>query len=591
MTNSLHKGHHIATWFQTTRGCGLVLAGVILLLYGRSVGWGFVLDDLRQIRLMEDYHQGRRSTLGLYQFLVSDQGNRQARRAGWYVWWVGDDVRYRHWRPASEWLLYGQYLAFGKHPAGYHCVGLVLYVIGTLLVLALFRMVAGDERLARWAALVFAVMAGHAIPVVFISAQSDLLALVLGAAAMLAAGRYVKGGGTARLLLAAAFYSLALGSKEACLPLAVLPVCFALAFRHERGASRRAGSATVLLTMLGLVWFGFYVHGGYGANNSVMLDPVHDPVGYLTAMPGRALALLSSLVIPINPFLFCLRPRGFPWLIGYCVVGAAALVAIGRRIWRGERRRQGVGAMALWILPFLPLLACTVPDDRVMVLPSIGFAFLVGAWITGRPASDRRLNKVPLFLFVAVQAAFAVGAGQFMRFIAVERHAFSRAAVAGFGRLLRPGDCAFFLNDRRDSDVLFVQLRFEEVAGMRDVRAAFLSDAEDPIVSRVDRYRLRIRAADAGLFRGFMGAMGTSRDRPKREGDELDAGEFTGRITKVTDGVVQEVVLRFAKPLESESYRFYSCDLFGRPVLWKLPPAEQPAKESGPPQAPPRVRR
>lgn len=576
MTNGLHRNNPITSWYQNTRYCGLVLAGVILLLYGRSLSWGFVLDDLRQVRLLEDYHEGRRDTLGLYQFLNSDEGNRMARQSGWYTWWVGDDVRYRHWRPASEYLLYGQYAVFGNQPAGFRAVSIALYMVGAWLVLALFRVISGDERLSRWAALVFVLMAGHAIPVVFISAQSDVLALALGVAAMLAAARFVKTGPAWSLVLAAVLYVVALGSKEACLPLAVLPLGFSWLFRQRPGARRRAWGITAFMMVIGLTWLAFYVRGGYGANNSVMLDPLHDPVGYLIAMPQRALALLSSLVIPVNPFLFLLRPRGAPWLLGYCVLGATALAAMAWRIRQGRRGRDGVGLMALWIIPFVPILSCTVPDDRVMLLPSVGFAFLVGVWITGQKSGvgEGRLNRVPLILFVAIHAAFAVGSTQFFKFIAQDRREMLRAAVSGFGRDLSPGDCAFFLNDRRDYHVLFVQLCFEEVAGRRDVSAAFLSDAEDPLVSRVDRHSLRIRSQGVGLFTGFVGGMGTSRDRPKRVGDELEAGEFTGRITEVRDGQVREVVLRFRKPLDSDSYRFYWCDPVGRPVPWELPPME-----------------
>jgi len=575
MTNGLHRSNPIVSWYQNTHYCGLVLAGVILLLYGRSLSWGFVLDDLRQVRLLEDYHEGRRDSLDLYQFLVSDHGNRLARDMGWYAWWVGDDVRYRHWRPASEYLLYGQYVVFGNQPAGFRAVSIMLYMVGTWLVLALFRVVSDDERLSRWAALVFALMAGHAIPVVFISAQSDVLALALGVGAMLAASRFVKTGPAWSLILAAVLYVVALGSKEACLPLAVLPLGFLWLFRHRPGAGRRAWGITAVMVVIGLVWLAFYMRGGYGANSSVMLDPLHDPVGYFRAMPKRALALLSSLVIPINPFLLLLRPRGAPWLLAYCVLGAAALAAMGWRIRQGHRGRRGVALMALWPIAFLPILVCTVPDDRVMLLPSVGFAFLVGAWMTGRNRDgEARLNKVPLILFVVIHSAFAVGSSQFFRFMAQDRREFLQAAVSRFGRELSAGDCAFFLNDRRDYQVLFVQLCFEEVTGMRGVSAAFLCDAEDPIVSRVDGRSLRIRSTNVGLFTSFVGLMGTSRNRPKQVGDELEAGEFTGRITDVKDGQVREVVLRFRNPLESDSYRFYWCDPDGRPIPWTLPPVD-----------------
>ena len=231
--------------------------------------------------------------------------------------------------------------------------------------------------------------------------------------------------------------------------------------------------------------------------------------------------------------------------------------------------------MALWILPFIPLLACTIPDDRVMMLPSIGFAFLIGAWITrSRTDGTKRLWKVPMVWFVAVQCVVGAAIVHTMRLIELDASAFSQATIAGFGRPLRDGDYAFFLNDMRESQVLFLQLCFEAEAGMSGVRAAFLSDEQDPIVRRVDDYTLRIRSQDEGMFTGFIGAMGTSRDREKREGDVFDADELTGRIVDVTNGVVREVELRFRRPLESEAYRFFWCDASARPRKWPIPEAE-----------------
>lgn len=560
----------IAAWFETTRRPGLVLAGLILLLYGRSLSRGFILDDHRHLRLMEAFHRGERDTLDLYQFLVSDAGNRRERLAGWYPWWLGDDVRYAHWRPVAEWVLYAQYLVFEDQALGYRVFGLLLYAVGVRLVLSLFRRIDVDERRCRWSALIFAAMAGHAIPVVFISAHADLVALVLVLGSMLAAIGFIGRGRWWRLALAGVLYGISLGAKEACLPAAVLPACFALLDGWRDRRARRALGATVVLLAIGLVWFGFYVRGGYGANTSVMLDPVNAPLGYLQAMPGRVLTLLSSFVIPLNPFVFYFRPRGMPWLYVYCVVGAVALLLLARTLWIHHRRERGVAVMALWIAPFLPLLACTVPDDRVMVLPGVGFAFLVGVWMTRRGADGPSgLRKLPLAVFVVLHGLAAIGVGECLRFVERDNRDFLATAMRTEGR--DPEACFFFLNDTRDWQVLFIQLRAEGIAGRRDIRAAFLSDAEDPVVSRVGEYTLRIRDDGDGLFTSFWGAMGTSRDRPKREGQRFDAGEYVGRIVEVSDGVVREVELRFDRPLDSKRYHFFRCTRFGEPEPW-VPP-------------------
>lgn len=567
-----HRRNRLAAWFETTRRPRWVLLGVLFLLYGRSLGWGFVIDDARHLSLLEDYHQSRRASLGLYKFLVSDEENRQARKLGWFPWWVGDDLRYQHWRPVSEAVLYAQFATWGRSPLGYRVVGLALYALGVLSVLAFFRIISRDEKLARWATLVFAVMAGHAIPAVFISAQSDVLALSLIAGCLALAASFVRSGGWPSIAVCVVLYALALGTKEACLPVCVLPALFSMMPWERPGARTRALAATAVLLLVGLVWLGCYASGGFGANTLAMLDPLRDPVTYLAALPGRAVVLLSSLVIPLNPFAFYLRPRGEPYIYVYCAIGLSALILLIRSVWRHDRGRRGVAPMLLWMAPFIPLLVCTVPDDRIMVLPSIGFAFVVGAWITRGPTDGRRHRSgLAIVWFVVIQAAAALGATQVIRFIETDSKASLEAAVVGFGRPLASGDRIFFVNDTLDSRVLFTQLHIEALTDVPDVKAAYLSDSENPEVHRVDERTLRIEDDAEGLLASFIGMMGTSRDRPKRVGDTFDAGEFTARVVSVADGRVTAVDLRFRRPLDCDAYRFYWSSGLDAPERWEPP--------------------
>ncbi len=553
--------NRIALWFETTRRPGLVLACLILLLYGRSLGWGLVLDDWHHFQSLESFHAGQRPSLELYRFLAGDEQNRIARETGLLPWWVEDELRYQHWRPVSEWFLYGQFLLFGRNPVGYHAVSLILYAIGVRWVLALFRVVSNNERLSRWGVLTFTVLAGHAIPIVFISAQSDLVALVLSAASMAVGVRFLLCGGGWRGILSAGCYALALGSKEACLALAVIPVFFLLKPGDMRFSIRRIFGLSAILTTIGLVWLGFYVGMGYGSNSVVMLNPISAPLDYLSAAPGRIVLLLSSLMIPVSPFILYLRPRGEVWIVSYCIIGAAGWILLARMLWRRCRRQPGTILMALWILPFLPLLACTVPDDRVMVLPSIGFVFLVGAWLIGsHEDKTRHIRKVPFVLFVLFQGVSAISASQLMRFVESDCAAFTQSVAKEFDHDMRPGDCAFFLNVGRDWEVLFVQTHIEALEGVKGIRAAFLTDAEHVTIHRIDDYTLRMTANSDGFLTSYLGMLGSRRGRPRQEGDVFKAGELTGRIVKVMNGIVRGVEIRFQSPLESPHYRFFRCD-------------------------------
>ena len=68
----------------------------------------FVLDDHRCVRHLREYHEGARESLDIYAFIWGGERNVEARRAGWYPWWITEELRYRHLRPVSEWMLYAK---------------------------------------------------------------------------------------------------------------------------------------------------------------------------------------------------------------------------------------------------------------------------------------------------------------------------------------------------------------------------------------------------------------------------------------------------------------------------------------------------
>lgn len=561
MNESDVRRNRLATWYEGVRWPGLVLAGLVAVLYGPFVGGGFLLDDHRVMRLLGDYEAGRRSTPGLYRFLSGDEDNRRQRVEGWYPWWLSDDVRYRHLRPAAEYVILCQYRLFGDRPIAYRLAGIALYAAGVRIVLALFRFLSPDERRARWGALIFAVAASHAVPVMFLSAQGDLFGVILIAAAAIACGRFVRDGAVLGLLAAALFYGAALGFKEAALPACAMPACLWLAFRERPNAGRRALAGTVILSVIGLVWLAAYMRGGYGSNALPMLDPAAEPVAYLLALPWRSVLLLSTWLVSFNPFLFYFYPAWRPGVFVSLTLGAIGLMLVGRMFWRRHRRDGSVQAMACWVAPFLPLLVCTVPDDRIMTLPRIGLTYLAAVWLT-RPGSARpgRLLRLPLFLFIWFQIPGVLIVGTVLRYIERDSAALVRAAADEFDRPIEDGDHVFFLNARRSHHVLFGQDCFQAVIGSDALRVSYLSDVSDPKVTRVDERTLRIEAGDGPLLGSFLGDMGRSRDRPRRPGDEYPAGPFIGRIVDCDGDDVRVVELRFEHPLASDSYRFYWRD-------------------------------
>lgn len=571
--------HRIALWYERARRPALIVAALIFLLYAPFVSGGFVIDDHRILRHLEEYDRGERPRLDLYKFLGGGEENQRLRAEGWYPWWLADEVRYRHLRPVSEAFIYGEFKLFGRQAIGYRLVNLAFYVAGCALLMQLFRKVGGDERLARWGGVIFAVAASHAIPVVFVSAQCDLLALTLGLGAMLLAIRFIHTGVILNLAGAATLFALGMGTKEAILAITTAPLAYWLVARGVPGAGRRAITCSGVFASIGLAFLGFYIRGGYGSNASVMLDPAHAPVDYLVSMPGRVVVLLVTWFISINPFVFYFRPE---WMIGlyvYGAIGGVALLFILHQLWKHHRRQRGVATMALWTLPFLPLLACTVPDDRIMMLPGIGLTYLAAAWVT-RPHANgsQRLQTIPGVLFISSQIVATLVVAGIMGWIGQDSHRVLDSArqITELRRMTNSShhgvrvppapidqSCIFFVNAAQDFQPLFAQDAAQALPGWRGVRVTFLTDVPDPILTVVDSHTIRLEAGGRGMLGRFLGQMGRVRGRPRRIGDEWDAGEFSGRITRMVGEDVREAELKFKEPLSSDRYHFLRSTISG----------------------------
>ncbi|MEK6643165.1 MAG: hypothetical protein AABZ08_04595 [Planctomycetota bacterium] len=513
----------IISWYETCSRPWVVVVGLVVLLYGWTVPGGFFIDDYRHLRFMREFQEGERGELGLYRFLRSDAENAAMRGEGYYPWWVGDDVRYQHSRPWAERWLYSQFALFGDRAWLYHAVSLAMYVVGVLIVGRLFRLVLPEERTARWAALIFAVAGSHAVSVVFVSMQCDLLGLLLVGMAMCLAVRYVREGRVLGLGLALVYYWLALGAKESSLPAALLPglVGWAIARTGSgttRLAKRRGVIASGAMIVVGAIWLASYAKGGYGANNALMLDPLRATGHYFGELWTRAGVLLSTWLVPINPFLFYLRLFGKP-LIPY--IACAGVVTLLVFAWLVVRRGAQAAVWVVWTVVFLPLLVCTVPDDRNMLLPGVGFAALAAMWMTmekrrkipprrvyctsksrnedGGPGAEgqqyeeevatweseggatlgREVNSsgngnelkptpsavrwAAVFLFVAAQVPTAVATAYFVgrTQATVERN--MAGGAAAFGRPLKSGDHLVFVNIDNDAQVLFAQYELDSI--------------------------------------------------------------------------------------------------------------------------------
>lgn len=556
----------MAAWYERHAHPRVILTAIVLALYLPSLLQPPFIDDYRNLRLMAEFRDGRRASLDLYRFFTSDAGNQLERAAGRSPWWLSDHLRFAYKRPLTEWMLYGEYLLWGDRVALSRLVGIALYLASVMLLLSLMRMVQPDERLARWAALLFAIASSHAIPVTFVAARCDLLSLMMTLGCVKLGLRHAATGAMPLAVASAGCFIAALLSKEASLPafvgLFIVAWCArALAPVFDQSAHRRRTNA--LCAVLGLIAVSYlWMHrsGDNVINVRVVLDPLARPLEYLIEAPQRMFVYLASWLVPANPAIFYYHSSGRGPMKIFMAVGAAALFAVGAVLLRLAPRDRAVLAFAAWPLPFIAILACALPDERLMMLPSIGLCYLAAAWLRAPlpPEGGGRwlLRRLPALLLIVAPVAttsLTIAAVYGLESRAAKDlraiHADVQAAGAAAPRV-------FLINACQAIHALWAQDRADKVLGPSAMCIDALCDVPSVDVDVFDTHTLRLRCRRDAFFDTLLGHFALPAGQQVSEGMRFESEEFDVTAREVRDGHPQRFDLRFKRPLNDPGYYF-----------------------------------
>ena len=510
-------------------------------------------DDVVHDALMSGFEWFSRGDWDLYNFAPGDQETfSRTIRQGPFPWWADPELKVRFLRPVSSLLLAAEWrLGKGSALLG-HLHSTLWYVALVAVALLLYRRLL-PARAAAIAGLLYALDDGHCLPTAYLANRHALVAAVPALLALWAHLRWREDRWRPGLPLSLLLFALGLAAGETALGPAALLVAYEV-FGAPGPRAQRA-RALVPLALLGLAYVVLYRSLGFGARGSpIYVDPGAAPLTWLAAAPGRTLALLASMTLGVPSDLAL--GRAAPYIGALGLAGVLGLGLCTRALWSGfdPSARRAV----LWLVPgallsLAPALA-TFPSDRLLLVPSMASAALLGLLVDGALARARKAWRAfvaavallhglaPAAVWVAQPPVFATAEAE-VRSAAVNTTVSAEALAGRVVYLFAPD----FMSG------MYLPLYRRQLGLPMPKSWNVLSHAPwDHRVTRTDPETLELEPQGGPLLgTSFEKLFRDPSRRPFQAGDRVQLVPGTLTVLQVQNGLPKRFALRFDEPLEA----------------------------------------
>lgn len=567
---------------------GFLLPFAAALLLGAStLPLGYLLDDNFLVTNLEGRLQ-KTGPFDVYRFAPADPAVlARMQTVGLLPWFALPDLKLHFFRPLSSAMMALDHALFGEAAVWAHVHSVLWYLLllwGLMLVLRRSL----PRPVAALALLLYAVNYAHWLPVAWWCNRNAVVAaapMVLGLAAHL---RWREDGWKPGLPLSVLGYTAGVMGGETALGVFGYLAAYE-AFRAP-GPWRQRLLALLPGILVGGVYTALYSGLGFGAYGSgAYIDPLHQPLAYLSAAPGRMLALLSGAIVLIPAELWDISHAARPVLVLGGLAGCALLAWLLRRAWPSleTRTRQTAAWMAAGCVISLLPMAATFPMARLMMLPSIGLSVLIAMilchwWNERKEAGPRRWPRraaaIAAGFFVAVNLVFSPAVWPLAAFglrslMNVETAAALEAEIDD----THAAGQALVLITAPDPIAAFYTPFLRAQSGRHPVPRNWWILSYAPCAHRLrrtgpDRFELQVveGAYLSTLFEGIV----RGPEFPLHPGDTLSFDHLTATVLEVNGVGPTRVAFAFTPSIDTPEYQFL-CWRDGHIRPFVLPPVGQ----------------
>jgi hypothetical protein len=535
----------------------LILAGVIVLLHGRSLWFGWFMDDYAHVRQLRKAAWSLKDLVGACRLELV---------GGVADFWFLPETTLRFFRPASFAVMKLVYVLSDWSPLVQHAASLCWHLLACGLLMTLLVRMGIGVWTALLAAGLFAAHAGHVVTVQWIACQTELMVTSALLGATLCYGEAFWWGrqkwwfvGTLILFV------FALGCRENAIMLpAVLAVGDALGARQERrwrwGPWIALGAVAIAYLFLRNTML-----GGIELPPRPYVIPPSAPDFPRFVFDKLLYYLLGEFaLIPVAPIGGLPVLRSWPmWFYGASLVVVGGVGWAVLRNWQERIARVSAAWLILFMLPVLPTFA----SPHHLYLPGIGWSLLIGLGLSGlgQLAQTRRypitvgLSRIAVLLFAALNILLGqsytyhmLGTGQ-----AVEDRVIDELASAPTP--IRSGDTVYIANLPMIAH--YARLGLEDRLGIENVRLVVLTWSPRLLgmvtpsnLSRIDDTTIEMTVTADRYFSGPIGRLVREADSPAAAlaaGTIVETEAFSARMLAVDAEGVHRLRFEFKRPLSA----------------------------------------
>ena len=364
---------------------------ITFMVYSHTFDAGFVFDDYAQQEMLK-LITGSQREMNLFSFIRTPEEATYYTQMTAVPWWTNTNWRIRYLRPIATLSHLFDYTLWGSNPLPYHVHNVILYALLVVLLYVFYGALCRHDLTAFCGALVFALQPCHYMTVRWPASRNDIICALFLVVSFICYLRFREKKKPLFSILFFCSYILALLTKEIAF---IFPALFftydwirAKNLQDLISARWKVYLTLFIINSCYYLFYQLYGYGSYWYGERVLQEY---PLDFLKASSTYLCSLFYGGVF---------ASAGPDFLARYWFLVAVLLLIVGylvSRIWKQKDRFPEIRLCTLWIVLPLPFIVIPPLNDRLLIIPSIGFAYLAALAIV-------QLGKKGLALFFLVTA-------------------------------------------------------------------------------------------------------------------------------------------------------------------------------------------